>query len=71
MSLDVHAMGVQVADCVLNLLASGTVRSYTAPLPRLVARGTTTTAPAATTAEAQVTRGPILRGTPAGGWVGA
>ncbi len=45
MSLDVHAMGVQVADCVLNLLASGTVRSYTAPLPRLVARGTTTTAP--------------------------
>ena len=45
MSLDVHAMGVQVADCVLNLLASGTVRSYTAPLPRLVTRGTTTTAP--------------------------
>ncbi|WP_456823916.1 LacI family DNA-binding transcriptional regulator [Cellulomonas sp. P5_E12] len=46
MSLDVHAMGVQVADCVLNLLASGTVRSYTAPLPRLVTRGTTSAAPA-------------------------
>lgn len=45
MSLDVHAMGVQVADCVLNVLADGPVRSYTAPLPRLVARGTTGPAP--------------------------
>ncbi|WP_232014249.1 LacI family DNA-binding transcriptional regulator [Cellulomonas fimi] len=41
MSLDVHAMGVQVADCVLNLLADGPVTSYTAPQPRLVTRGTT------------------------------
>lgn len=41
MSLDVHAMGVQVADCVLNLLASGHPATSTAPLPRLVARGST------------------------------
>ncbi|MFC8193711.1 LacI family DNA-binding transcriptional regulator [Cellulomonas sp. NPDC057328] len=41
MSLDVHAMGVQVADSVLNLLASGRPTSSTAPLPRLVARGST------------------------------
>jgi DNA-binding LacI/PurR family transcriptional regulator len=45
MSLDVHAMGVQVADCVLNVLAAGPVRSYTAPLPRLVTRGTTAPVP--------------------------
>lgn len=41
MSLDVHAMGTQVADCVLNVLAGGPVASHTAPLPRLVARGST------------------------------
>ncbi|ASR53971.1 LacI family transcriptional regulator [Cellulomonas sp. PSBB021] len=41
MSLDVHAMGGQVADCVLDVLADGPVRSYTAPLPRLVSRGST------------------------------
>ncbi len=41
MSLDVHAMGVQVADAVLNLLASGRPTTSTAPLPRLVARGST------------------------------
>ncbi len=41
MSLDVHAMGVQVADSVLNLLASGHPTASTAPLPRLVARGST------------------------------
>ena len=45
MSLDVHAMGVQVADCVLNVLADGPARSYHAPLPRLVARGSTAPAP--------------------------
>ncbi|WP_307802826.1 substrate-binding domain-containing protein [Cellulomonas dongxiuzhuiae] len=39
MSLDVHATGVQVADAVLNLLASGRPTTSTAPLPRLVARG--------------------------------
>ncbi len=41
MSLDVHAMGVQVGDCVLNVLAGGPVASYAAPVPRLVARGST------------------------------
>ncbi len=41
MSLDVHAMGVQVGDVVLNLLASGRPTTSTAPLPRLVARGST------------------------------
>ncbi|WP_448061537.1 LacI family DNA-binding transcriptional regulator [Cellulomonas hominis] len=41
MSLDVHAMGVLVGDCVLNVLAGGPVASYAAPLPRLVARGST------------------------------
>lgn len=41
MALDVHAMGTQVADCVLNVLAGGPVSAYEAPLPRLVARGTT------------------------------
>ncbi|MDM8085047.1 substrate-binding domain-containing protein [Cellulomonas cellasea] len=41
MSLDVYAMGAQAADCVLNLLAGGPVASHTAPLPRLVARGST------------------------------
>ena len=41
MSLDVHAMGVQVADAVLNLLASGRPTTSSAPLPRLVARGST------------------------------
>jgi DNA-binding LacI/PurR family transcriptional regulator len=45
MSLDVHGMGSQVADCVLNTLAGGAVVTHTAPLPRLVSRGTT--APAA------------------------
>ncbi|WP_242448387.1 substrate-binding domain-containing protein [Cellulomonas sp. WB94] len=45
MSIDVHAMGMQVADCVLNLLAGGPVTSHMAPLPRLIARGST--APAA------------------------
>ena len=46
LSIDVHAMGMQVADCVLNLLAGGPVTSHGAPLPRLIARGPT--APAAT-----------------------
>ncbi|SFK27054.1 transcriptional regulator, LacI family [Cellulomonas sp. KH9] len=41
MSLDVHAMGVQVGDAVLDLLASGRPTTSTAPLPRLVARGST------------------------------
>ncbi|MCC2334859.1 LacI family DNA-binding transcriptional regulator [Cellulomonas wangsupingiae] len=45
MSLDVHAMGVQVADAVLNLLASGRPTTSTAPLPRLVARGSTARRP--------------------------
>ncbi|WP_318241290.1 LacI family DNA-binding transcriptional regulator [Cellulomonas avistercoris] len=47
MSLDVHAMGVQVADAVLNLLASGRPTTSTAPLPRLVARGSTARRPPA------------------------
>jgi len=41
MSLDVHAMGAQVADCVLNTLAGGPALSHTAPLPRFIPRGTT------------------------------
>ncbi|WP_456820429.1 LacI family DNA-binding transcriptional regulator [Cellulomonas sp. URHB0016] len=41
MSLDVHGMGVQVADSVLNLLASGAVVSSSAPLPCLISRGST------------------------------
>lgn len=45
MSLDVHAMGMQVADAVLNLLASGRPTTSTAPLPRLVARGSTARRP--------------------------
>lgn len=45
MSLDVHAMGVQVADAVLNLLASGRPTTSTAPQPRLVARGSTARRP--------------------------
>jgi DNA-binding LacI/PurR family transcriptional regulator len=45
MSIDVHAMGMQVADCVLNLLAGGPVTSHMAPLPRLIARGSTAPAP--------------------------
>ncbi|UZN04482.1 LacI family DNA-binding transcriptional regulator [Cellulomonas sp. S1-8] len=45
MSLDVHAMGVQVADAALNLLASGRPTTSTAPLPRLVARGSTARRP--------------------------
>ncbi|WP_249670816.1 MULTISPECIES: LacI family DNA-binding transcriptional regulator [Cellulomonas] len=47
MSLDVHAMGVQVGDAVLNLLASGRATTSTAPLPRLVARGSTARRPRA------------------------
>lgn len=42
MTLDVHAMGTQVADAVLNVLAGGPVTSYMAPLPRLSARESTT-----------------------------
>jgi len=45
MSLDVHAMGVQVADAALNLLASGRPSTSTAPRPRLVARGSTARPP--------------------------
>ncbi|GEL95568.1 LacI family DNA-binding transcriptional regulator [Cellulomonas composti] len=45
MSLDVHAMGEQVADGVLALLAGERV-SVTAPAPRLVTRGSTGPAPA-------------------------
>lgn len=41
MSLDVHGMGALAADCVLNVLAGGPVRSHTAPQPHLVPRGST------------------------------
>lgn len=47
MTLDVHAMGMQVADCVLNMLAGGPVTAHMAPLPRLSARGSTARAPQA------------------------
>ncbi|WP_426594740.1 LacI family DNA-binding transcriptional regulator [Cellulomonas sp. McL0617] len=45
MSLDVQAMGMQVADCLLNMLAGGPVTAYMAPLPRLQARRSTARAP--------------------------
>ncbi|GIG40039.1 LacI family DNA-binding transcriptional regulator [Cellulomonas phragmiteti] len=45
MALDVHAMGVQVAGAVLDLLATGRPTTSTAPLPRLVARGSTARRP--------------------------
>ncbi len=41
MTLDVHGMGLQVAACLLNLLAGGPVTAYMAPLPRLSAREST------------------------------
>ncbi len=41
MTLDVYAMGVQVAQAVLNVLAGGTITSEMAPLPRLSAREST------------------------------
>jgi DNA-binding LacI/PurR family transcriptional regulator len=47
MSFDVHALGVQVGDCVLNAVASGPVRSYAVPPAHLVTRGSTGPAPAA------------------------
>jgi len=45
MTLDVHGMGLQVADCLLNMLAGGPVTAHMAPLPRLSARGSTARAP--------------------------
>ncbi|AEE45353.1 LacI family DNA-binding transcriptional regulator [Cellulomonas fimi] len=47
MSFDVHALGVQVGDCVLNVVASGPVRSYAVPPAHLVTRGSTAPAPRA------------------------
>lgn len=41
MTLDVHGMGVQTADALLNTLAGGPVKAYAAPQPRLTVRGTT------------------------------
>jgi DNA-binding LacI/PurR family transcriptional regulator len=41
MSMDVHAVGALVADCVLNLLAGGPATVYVAPPLQLVVRGTT------------------------------
>jgi DNA-binding LacI/PurR family transcriptional regulator len=41
MSLDVHAMGALVGDCVLNLLADGPATVHVAPPLQLVVRGTT------------------------------
>ena len=45
MTLDVHGMGLQVADCMLNTLAGGPVTAHMATLPRLSARGSTARAP--------------------------
>lgn len=45
MTLDVHAMGLQVADCLLNTLAGGPVTAHMAPMPRLSARESTARAP--------------------------
>ncbi|WP_034649332.1 LacI family DNA-binding transcriptional regulator [Cellulomonas sp. HZM] len=41
MTLDVHGMGQQVGQCVLNTLADGPVRAYQAPMQRLSARAST------------------------------
>ena len=41
MTLDVHGMGVQTADAVLNTLSGGPVKGYRAPQPRLSIRGST------------------------------
>jgi DNA-binding LacI/PurR family transcriptional regulator len=41
MTLDVYAMGSQVAHAVLNMLAGGPITAYMAPLPRLSARAST------------------------------
>ncbi|MFC4615106.1 LacI family DNA-binding transcriptional regulator [Cellulomonas algicola] len=45
MAFDVHALGVQVGDCVLNVVAAGPVRSYTVPPAHLVTRSSTAPAP--------------------------
>jgi len=44
MTLDVYAMGSQVAQAVLNMLAGGPITAYMAPLPRLSARASTAAA---------------------------
>jgi DNA-binding LacI/PurR family transcriptional regulator len=49
MSLDVHAMGALVGDCVLNLLADGPATVHVAPPLQLVVRGTTAAPPEAAT----------------------
>lgn len=41
MTLDVHGMGRQVGQCVLDVLAGAPARTRTAPVPRLTARGST------------------------------
>ncbi len=46
-TLDVHAMGNQAADAVLNTLAGGPVKSYLVPQQRLSTRGTTAAPPGA------------------------
>ncbi len=45
MMLDVHGMGQLAGTCVLNTLANGPVRAHAAPMPRLIARGSTGPAP--------------------------
>lgn len=45
MTLDVHGMGLQVADCALNTLAGGPVTAHMAPLPRLSVRESTARTP--------------------------
>ena len=76
MSLDVHAMGVQVADCVLNLLASGhgpLVHGTPAPArgPRHHDHRTAPTTPDSRQLRRRSPGATILRRTPPGGWVGA
>ena len=41
MTLDVHGMGRQVGECVLDVLAGARARVHAAPVPRLTARGST------------------------------
>ncbi|MEP6797072.1 MAG: substrate-binding domain-containing protein [Lapillicoccus sp.] len=48
MTLDVHAMGSQAADAVLNVLAGGPVTVYRVPQPRISARGSTSAPPTST-----------------------
>ncbi|MEO7058804.1 MAG: substrate-binding domain-containing protein, partial [Lapillicoccus sp.] len=58
MTLDVHAMGSQAADAVLNVLAGGPVTIYRVPQPRISARGSTAAPPASGATVPELTDSP-------------